>query len=164
MKPPAMARLRAIGAAEARYGVESGGEYGTLDQLIQNRYINDPSSGKLSGYRFEIKVKPGGFQVTAVPENSASPAHARSISTKPISFVAPIRKAPRQRRRIRKRRAKERRRQKADRQKAVGLQYRRQSQKANFSLIIELPASVVLPSAFCHSMPSASSGFNRRSV
>jgi len=64
----AMARLRAIAAAEARYQVESGGEYGTLDQLIQKRYVNDPSSGKLTGYRFEIRVKPGGFQVTAVPE------------------------------------------------------------------------------------------------
>jgi hypothetical protein len=64
----AMARLRAIAAGEARYAVESGGEYGTLDQLIKNRYINDPSNGKLTGYRFEIRVKPGGFQVTAVPE------------------------------------------------------------------------------------------------
>lgn len=64
----AMARLRAIASAEANYGVESGGEYGTLDQLIQRRYINDPSSGKLTGYRFEIHVRPGGFQVTAVPE------------------------------------------------------------------------------------------------
>ena len=64
----AIARLRAIAAAEARYGVESGGEYGTLDQLIQGRYIGDPSNGKLTGYRFEIRVKPGGFQVTAVPE------------------------------------------------------------------------------------------------
>ncbi len=64
----AMARLRAIAAAESRYQVESGGEYGTLDQLIQKRYVNDPSSGKLTGYRFDIQVKPGGFQVTAVPE------------------------------------------------------------------------------------------------
>jgi hypothetical protein len=64
----AMARLRAIAAAEARYGAESAGEYGTLDQLIQNRYINDPSNGKLTGYRFDIRVKPDGFQVTAVPE------------------------------------------------------------------------------------------------
>lgn len=64
----AMARLRAIAGAEARYQVEAGGEYGTLDQLIQKRYVNDPSSGKLTGYRFEIQVKPGGFQVTAVPE------------------------------------------------------------------------------------------------
>ena len=64
----AMARLRAIAAAEARYQVESGGEYGTLDQLIQKRYVNDPSSGKLIGYRFDIQVKRGGFQVTAVPE------------------------------------------------------------------------------------------------
>jgi hypothetical protein len=64
----AMARLRAIVAAEARYMVESGGEYGTLDQLIQKQHINDPSRGKLTGYRFEIQVKPGGFQLTAVPE------------------------------------------------------------------------------------------------
>ena len=64
----AMARLRAIAGAEARYQVESGGEYGTLDQLIQKRYVNDPSSGKLTGYRFEVQVKPGGFQITAVPE------------------------------------------------------------------------------------------------
>ena len=63
----AITRLRVIAAAEARYGVESGGEYGTLDQLIQKRYLRDPSEGKLSGYRFEIRVKPGGFQVTAMP-------------------------------------------------------------------------------------------------
>ncbi|HLF82811.1 MAG TPA: hypothetical protein VI837_01400 [Blastocatellia bacterium] len=64
----AMARLRAIAAAEAIYQVESGSAYGTLDQLIQKRYVNDPSSGRLTGYRFEVQVKPGGFQVTAVPE------------------------------------------------------------------------------------------------
>jgi len=63
-----MARLRAIAAAEAMYQVESDGAYGTLDQLIQKHYVNDPSSGKLTGYRFEVKVKPGGFQITAVPE------------------------------------------------------------------------------------------------
>lgn len=64
----AMARLRAIAAAQARYQVESGGEYGTLDQLIEKRYVNDPASGKLTGYRFEVQVKRGGFQVTAIPE------------------------------------------------------------------------------------------------
>lgn len=64
----AMARLRAIAAAEARYMVESGGDYGTLDQLIQKRYANDPSSGKLTGYKFDVQVKHGSFQVTAVPE------------------------------------------------------------------------------------------------
>lgn len=64
----AMARLRAIATAEARYMVESGGDYGTLDQLIQKRYAGDPSNGKLTGYRFEVQVKRGSFQVTAVPE------------------------------------------------------------------------------------------------
>ena len=66
----AMTRLRAIGAAEAQYQVESGGEYGTLDQLIQKRYVNDPSGGKLTGYRFDVQVKPGGFHATAVPVQS----------------------------------------------------------------------------------------------
>jgi hypothetical protein len=64
----AMARLRAIAVAEAQYQAESGGEYGSLDQLIQKRYINDPSRGKLTGYRFEAQVRPGGFQVSAVPQ------------------------------------------------------------------------------------------------
>jgi hypothetical protein len=66
----ARARLHAIAAAEAQYQVESGGEYGTLDQLIQKRYVNDPSNGKLTGYRFEVQVKQGGFQATAVPEQT----------------------------------------------------------------------------------------------
>jgi len=64
----AMARLRAIAAAEAQYQVQAIGEYGTLDQLIQKRYVNDPASGKLTGYRFEVQVRAGGFQATAVPE------------------------------------------------------------------------------------------------
>jgi hypothetical protein len=64
----AIARLRTIGAAEARFMAEAGGNYGTLDQLIKERYLGDPSTGKLTGYRFEIQVKPGGFQATAVPE------------------------------------------------------------------------------------------------
>jgi hypothetical protein len=64
----AMARLRAIAVAEAQYLAESGDEYGTLDQLIEKRYVNDPSRGKLTGYRFEVQVKRGGFQITAVPE------------------------------------------------------------------------------------------------
>jgi hypothetical protein len=64
----AMARMRAIAQAEAQYQVMSDGEYGTLDQLIAKRYVNDPSSGKLTGYRFEVQVKPAHFEITAVPE------------------------------------------------------------------------------------------------
>jgi hypothetical protein len=63
-----MARLRSLGVAEAQYMADSGGSYGTLDQLIEKRYAGDPSRGKLTGYRFEVQVKPGGFQITAVPE------------------------------------------------------------------------------------------------
>ena len=64
----AMARLRAIAVAEASYNAESAGEYAPLDRLVEKRYVSNPSSGKLTGYRFEVQVKPGGFQVTAVPE------------------------------------------------------------------------------------------------
>jgi hypothetical protein len=64
----AIARMRAIAQAEAQYQVVSDGEYGTLDQLIAKRYVNDPSSGKLTGYRFEVQVKPAHFEITAVPE------------------------------------------------------------------------------------------------
>lgn len=64
----AMARLRSIGVAEASYLAESGREYASLDQLIQKRYVSDPAGGKLSGYRFDVQVRVGGFQVTAVPE------------------------------------------------------------------------------------------------
>lgn len=63
-----MARLRAIRVAEASYLADSGREYGSLDQLIQRRYVSDPSAGKLTGYRFDVQVKDGGFQITAVPE------------------------------------------------------------------------------------------------
>jgi hypothetical protein len=64
----AMARLRAIVSAERLYQVDSGGQYATLDQLIQKRFVNDPSGGKLTGYRFDVQVRAGGFQLTAVPE------------------------------------------------------------------------------------------------
>ncbi|HWN97737.1 MAG TPA: hypothetical protein VNS63_00545 [Blastocatellia bacterium] len=64
----ALARLRAVVEAERRYQVDSGGEYGTLDQLIQKGHLNDPARGKLTGYRFNVRVRAGGFEATAVPE------------------------------------------------------------------------------------------------
>src|SRR5262245_49455606 len=48
----AMARLRSLGVAEAQYMADSGGSYGTLEQLIEKRFAGDPSRGKLTGYRF----------------------------------------------------------------------------------------------------------------
>lgn len=64
----AVTRMRAIAQAEAQYMAMSGGEYCSLDQLIAKRYVNDPSSGKLTGYRFDVQVKPAHFEITAVPE------------------------------------------------------------------------------------------------
>ena len=63
----AMTRLRAIASAEMRYQADSGGSYATLDELIEKRFVGDPSKGKLTGYRFEVRVRPGGFEATAVP-------------------------------------------------------------------------------------------------
>ena len=45
----AMTRLQAIGRAELAYQAESGGQYATLDELVQRRMVNDPSQGKLTG-------------------------------------------------------------------------------------------------------------------
>jgi hypothetical protein len=64
----AMARLRSIVNAEMAYQFEGEGKYATLDELVQKGAMSDPSKGKLTGYRFDVKVKPGGFEATAVPE------------------------------------------------------------------------------------------------
>jgi len=63
----AMARLRSIANAETRYLIESSDSYATLDDLIKKGFVTDPARGKLTGYRFEVRVKPGGFEATAVP-------------------------------------------------------------------------------------------------
>ncbi|HEX8183452.1 MAG TPA: hypothetical protein VF747_01835 [Blastocatellia bacterium] len=64
----AMARLKAIAMAEMHYQIESGGKYGSLDELIQKGLVNDPSQGKLTGYKFDLLVRGNGFQATAAPE------------------------------------------------------------------------------------------------
>ena len=64
----AMTRLSAIGRAELMYQAESDGKYATLDELIQRGMANDPSQGKLTGYKFEVKVTAHGFEATATPE------------------------------------------------------------------------------------------------
>jgi hypothetical protein len=64
----AMARLRAIAMAETHYQIESSGKYGTLDQLIKKGLVNDPSQGKLTGYKFDVEVTADGFRATAAPE------------------------------------------------------------------------------------------------
>jgi hypothetical protein len=63
----AITRLRSIGIAETQYQIDSGGRYATLDELIAARLVGDPSEGKLTNYRFAVKIKPGGFEATAVP-------------------------------------------------------------------------------------------------
>jgi hypothetical protein len=63
----AIARLRSIATAEMQYQFDSGGSYATLDELIKNRMISDLSEAKLNGYRFDVRVRPGRFEATAVP-------------------------------------------------------------------------------------------------
>ncbi len=64
----AQARLRSISTAEMAYFAEQG-KYATLDELLRMGLLNDPSRGKLSGYRFDVRVKDQSFEATAVPEN-----------------------------------------------------------------------------------------------
>jgi hypothetical protein len=64
----ARVRLIAIAKAEAQYQFEADGEFATLEQLIQNGFIVDPSKGQVARYKFEIKLRSHGFDATAVPE------------------------------------------------------------------------------------------------
>ena len=64
----AMTRLQAIGRAEMAYQAQAGGQYATLDELIKERMVNDPSQGKFTGYKFEVRVTAHGFEATATPE------------------------------------------------------------------------------------------------
>lgn len=63
----AMTRLQSIAMAEAQYQIDSGGQYATLEELIEKKFVGDPSAGKLTGYRFEVRVVENGFEATAVP-------------------------------------------------------------------------------------------------
>ena len=63
----AQLKLRSLVTAEQNYKAEHGG-YGSLEQLIEKGFLQDPSKGKLSGYKYEIQVSKSSFQATAVPE------------------------------------------------------------------------------------------------
>ncbi|HLG18164.1 MAG TPA: hypothetical protein VJH03_27230 [Blastocatellia bacterium] len=63
----AQARLRSIATAEAAHQADSG-VYATLDELIERELLADPARGKLSSYKFEVRLHPNGFEATAVPE------------------------------------------------------------------------------------------------
>ena len=62
----AKARLMSIATAEAAYQAENG-SFATLDELVSSGLVGDPTVGKVANYRFEVRVKSDGFEVTAVP-------------------------------------------------------------------------------------------------
>ncbi|MEW6125560.1 MAG: hypothetical protein AB1757_00740 [Acidobacteriota bacterium] len=64
----ALARLRSIVTAEMAYALNGDGQFATLETLIASGAMSDPARGKLTGYRFEVRVRPGGFEATAIPE------------------------------------------------------------------------------------------------
>jgi hypothetical protein len=64
----ARVRLLSLAQAEQRYQAESGGEYGSLDKLKEKGYWTDPSGGQLNRYKFEVSLRPHGFEATAEPE------------------------------------------------------------------------------------------------
>lgn len=61
-------RLDSIAKAEAQYQVMNNGAYGTMQDLIQNQFLVDPSKGQLGRYKFDLEVGEHGFAATAVPE------------------------------------------------------------------------------------------------
>ena len=55
-----------MGSAEAQYYAESV-RYAALEELMDKQLLTDTSQGKLQGYRIEVRLKPDGFEATAVP-------------------------------------------------------------------------------------------------
>jgi len=62
----AIMRMRRIIVVEQSYQVETA-QYASLDDLVQKGYTSDPSEGKLSNYRIDVRVTSSGFEITAVP-------------------------------------------------------------------------------------------------
>ena len=65
----AILQVRSIAAAESIYtSTASTGSFGTLKQLVEAEALNPTlGSGQKGGYRFEVKVAPASYEVTATP-------------------------------------------------------------------------------------------------
>jgi hypothetical protein len=61
-------RLLAIAHAEQGYQAMTTGDYATLDELKAKGYLPDGSGGQLNRYKFDVTLRPNGFEATAVPE------------------------------------------------------------------------------------------------
>jgi len=62
----AVATLKTINAAQVAYS-GTGGNYGTIANLISQKLIDDSFAGPKSGYRYTIAVSGGDYTVEAVP-------------------------------------------------------------------------------------------------
>ena len=65
----AVANLRTISTAEVTYLSSSGGRYGTMEDLIDARLVDDTFTGTKAGYRYTIMLNAtgSGFTAEALP-------------------------------------------------------------------------------------------------
>ncbi len=65
----AILQVRAIASAESIYMSTAGaGSFGTLTQLVEAGAVSPTlGSGQKGGYRYEVKVAPASYEVTATP-------------------------------------------------------------------------------------------------
>src|SRR5689334_19923204 len=63
----AVANLRNVGTAEATYILSSGGNYGTLADLITAGLMDTRFISSVSGYAYNVTTFTGGFTGEAVP-------------------------------------------------------------------------------------------------
>jgi type IV pilus assembly protein PilA len=62
----AVATLRTINAAQVAYS-SSGGNYGTLDDLIKERLLDDAFTGNKAGYKYTVTALGPNYTAEAVP-------------------------------------------------------------------------------------------------
>jgi len=62
-----VSNLRTVNTAEVTYLSSSGGRYGTIEDLIAARLLDDTFNGTKGGYRFTITLGASGYTAEAVP-------------------------------------------------------------------------------------------------
>jgi type IV pilus assembly protein PilA len=67
----AVATLKTITAAQVTYS-SAGGDFGTLDDLISARLLDDSFTGTKAGYKYSIEAAGGDYTAIAVPASGNS--------------------------------------------------------------------------------------------
>jgi len=76
----AVANLRNVNTAEATYILSSGGNYGTLAELITAGLMDSRFTGSVSGYQYDVISFTGGFSGSASPTSNNAARYGYSVA------------------------------------------------------------------------------------